>query len=216
MTASAAMADAAPVPGIAGVSRETSLRFARLADLVAQWTPRINLIAPASLDEIATRHIADSAQLADLAPHGWAHWVDLGSGAGFPGLVIAVLAQDSAPGRRITLVDSDQRKAAFLRTAIRELGLGASASVLAARAESLPPLSADVLSARALAPLPALLPLARRHLAPAGRALFPKGRRAGEEIAAARAAGWQFDLLTHPSRTDPEARILDIGEIAHA
>ncbi len=195
------------------VSRETSDKLARLAALVAQWTPRINLIAPATLPEIGTRHIADSAQLLALAPRGWTHWADLGSGAGFPGLVIAILTRDRRPSTRITLVDSDQRKAAFLRTAIRDLGL--SARVIAARAEAIPPFAADVLSARALAPLPALLPLALRHLAPGGRALFPKGRRAGDEIAAAR-ADWHFDLVTHPSLTDPQARILDIGGVAHA
>ncbi len=195
------------------VSRETEGRLTAFAALVAQWTPHINLIAASTLPEIGPRHIADSAQLAGLAPPGWTHWADLGSGGGFPGIVIAILAAQTAPSARVTLVESDQRKAAFLRTAIRTLGL--TATVHCARAEALPPLAADVLSARALAPLPQLIPLALRHLAPTGTALFPKGRRAAEEIAAARAS-WRFTLLSHPSQTDPEARILHLNEIAHA
>ena len=197
---------------LSDVSRETEGLLDRFASLVARWTPRINLIAPSTLAEIGTRHIADSAQLLDHAPPAWSHWADLGSGAGFPGIVIAILARDRIPAPRITLVESDQRKAAFLTTALHDLGL--SARVLAARAETLAPLGADVLSARALAPLAALLPLAQRHLAPGGRALFPKGRRAEDEITVARAA-CRFDLVSHPSRTDPQARILQIVGIAH-
>jgi 16S rRNA (guanine527-N7)-methyltransferase len=195
-----------------GVSRETEAKLKAFADLVARWTPRINLVSVASLAEIEDRHILDSAQLLAYAPLGWSHWADLGSGGGFPGIVIAILAAETAPAARITLVESDQRKATFLRTAIRELGL--TAQVQTARAETLAPLSADVVSARALAPLAQLLPLALRHLALGGRALFPKGRRAQDEITEAR-RDWRFGLTTHPSRTDPEARILQIEGIAH-
>ena len=194
------------------VSRETADRLSRFAALVARWTPHINLIAPSTVPEIESRHIRDSAQLLSFAPPGWTHWADLGSGGGFPGIVIAILADELHPGARVALVDSDQRKAAFLQSAIRDLGL--RARVLTGRAETLPPLGADVLSARALAPLPQLLPLAARHLAPGGRALFPKGRRAQEEITAARAA-WHFNLATHPSSTDPDARILQIEGVTH-
>ena len=196
----------------ANVSRETADRLCRFAALVARWTPHINLIAKSTVPEIERRHIRDSAQLLSFAPLGWTLWADLGSGGGFPGIVIAILADELQPGARITLVDSDQRKAAFLQSAIRDLGL--RARVLSGRAETLPPLGADVLSARALAPLPQLLPLAARHLTPGGRALFPKGRRAEEEIAAARTA-WRFDLVSHPSCTDPDARILQIGGVTH-
>lgn len=204
---------ASPARDSLDVSRETAERLDRFAALVAHWTARINLVSRASLAEIHTRHILDSAQLFDLAPAGWRHWADLGSGGGFPGIVIAILARDRCPGARVTLVESDQRKAAFLRTAVRELDL--PADVRAARAGDLPPLAADVLSARALAPLADLLPLALCHLAPGGIALFPKGRRAGEEVAAAR-RNWRFEAESLPSLTDPEARILRIGGIARA
>jgi 16S rRNA (guanine527-N7)-methyltransferase len=194
------------------VSRETDDLLDRFSALVARWTPRINLIAPSTLAQIGSRHIADSAQLLPLATPDWTHWADLGSGAGFPGIVIAILARHRSPSPRITLVESDQRKAAFLRAAVQDLGL--STRVQAERAETLAPLGADVLSARALAPLAGLLPLAQRHLALGGRALFPKGRRAEDEIATARTA-WRFDLISHPSHTDPQARILQIEGISH-
>jgi 16S rRNA (guanine527-N7)-methyltransferase len=195
------------------VSRETSERLERYADLVKRWNPKINLVSRASLDQLWTRHIIDSAQLFALRPTDARHWADLGSGGGFPGLVIAALAAEAAPDLRVTLVESDSRKAAFLATAARELGL--TVTVKPERIEALAPLGADVLSARALAPLDTLLGYASRHLAPAGRALFPKGARAEEEIAAAR-KHWAFDLHRHPSKTAADGAILEIGAIAHA
>lgn len=195
------------------VSRETSDRLEAFAALVAKWTPKINLIAPGTVAEIESRHIEDSAQLYALAPPGFRHWADLGSGGGFPGIVIAILAAEHDPTACVTLVESDQRKATFLRTALRELGL--SATVASDRIEALAPLQADVVSARALGPLPTLLGLVARHLAPEGRAILPKGRGAAAEVAAARAS-WRFDLAETPSKTDPEARILRIERIALA
>jgi 16S rRNA (guanine527-N7)-methyltransferase len=194
------------------VSRETEARLSAFAALVARWNPRINLVSAATLAQFSTRHLLDSMQLWPLARPGWQHWADLGSGGGFPGIVIAILATEHYPAARISLVESDQRKATFLRTAARELAL--PVDVHAARAESLAPLQADVLSARALASLSALLPLAQRHLGPDGRALFPKGRRYNEELTDTR-RDWTFDLTLHPSLSDPEARILQIERIAH-
>ena len=187
-------------------------RLAALEALVRRWTEKINLIAPSTLPDLWTRHIADSAQLWPLMPDGATTWADLGSGGGFPGLVIAALAADTgAP--RVTLIESDGRKCAFLRTAIRELAL--PATVLDQRVESAPTQSAPVVSARALAPLPALLPFVARHLAPGGTALLPKGREVSAEIEAARAQGWHFTAEEIPSRTDPSARILRVSDISH-
>jgi 16S rRNA (guanine527-N7)-methyltransferase len=152
-------------------------------------------------------------QLYPLAQPVWRHWADLGSGGGFPGIVIAIQAQQDRPTSRMTLVESDQRKATFLRAVIRELGL--NAKVLSDRAESLAPLQADVLTARALGPLTLLLPLAQRHLALHGRALLPKGRSFEKEIDDAR-GDWLFDLVAKPSLTDPQSQILQIERIAHA
>lgn len=196
-----------------GVSRETLQKLEHFADLVAKWTRRINLIAPSSIDGIWNRHILDSAQLVRHAPANATSWIDLGSGAGFPGLVIAALWSETNPQGHVTLVESDQRKAAFLRQAARELAL--AVTIHTTRAESLPPTNADILSARALAPLVNLLPLAARHLAPTGIAIFPKGRNAAAEIEEARKS-WRFDLAIRDSVTDHEGRILRIERIERA
>lgn len=187
-------------------------RLEALEALVRRWTARINLVSPATVPDLWTRHIADSAQLWALAPPGVDRWADLGSGGGFPALVIACLAADvGAP--QVTLIESDQRKCAFLRSAARELGL--SVSVLDARVEAAPAQGAAVVSARALAPLPALLPLVLRHMAPGGTALLPKGRGWEAEVEAARTGGWRFTLEPCPSRTDPSSRVLRVAEIGH-
>ncbi|MGC9446478.1 16S rRNA (guanine(527)-N(7))-methyltransferase RsmG [Cereibacter johrii] len=194
------------------VSRETSEKLSHFVALVEKWNKAVNLIGRSTVDSIWTRHVLDSAQLrAHLALHPRL-WLDLGSGSGFPGIVIAILAADDSPQSRFVLVESDQRKATFLRTACRELEL--SASVLAARIESLPPQGADVISARALAALPELCALAAPHLAPNGICLFPKGAGHISEIAAARQS-WNMEVETLPSLTDPDAVILKLKALAH-
>jgi 16S rRNA (guanine527-N7)-methyltransferase len=175
---------------------------------LARWSAAINLVAPATLADSWNRHILDSAQLFTLAPVDARHWADLGSGGGLPGLVIAILGQER--GLSVTLVESDRRKAAFLRAQIAEHALGAR--VETARAEALAPLGADVVTARALAPLDRLLPMVTRHLAPGGTALLPKGRRWATELAAAQ-TGWSFDCEDLPSAMDPDARILRMTRI---
>ncbi len=197
----------------ANVSRETMDRFDGYATLIRQWSPRINLVAKGSLDHLWQRHIADSAQIFALAPENFSNWLDLGSGGGLPGAVIAILAAEKAPKARITLVESDQRKAVFLRTLARATGVGFS--VIATRIEELEPHAADVVSARALAPLPRLLDYAKKHLVPGGTALFPKGARFAEELAIAKKT-WSFRAEIVPSMTDKEAAILKIGEIERA
>ena len=203
----------AAVLAVLKVSRETEARLDGFAALVAKWNPAINLVSRKSLPEIWARHILDSAQVFDLAPEGARHWADLGAGGGFPGIVVAILAAERAPGLRVTLVESDQRKAAFLREAIRATGV--NASVCAERIETLNPLMADVLSARALAPLGRLLDFAERHLAPGGVAIFPKGATHGAELAES-LERWRFSVQKHPSRTGTDAVLLCIGDIARA
>lgn len=194
------------------VSRETSHRLESLTALLLKWNPAINLVAKSTVADAWTRHILDSAQIYRLAPEVVAHWADLGSGGGFPGLVIACLAKELDPQRKMTLVESDQRKATFLRQAARQLDL--SVTVLAQRIEEIPALQADVLSARALAALPQLCTFAHRHLASDGLALFPKGAQYRAELTDA-GREWQFDLNVVPSETDPAAVILAMKAIAH-
>jgi 16S rRNA (guanine527-N7)-methyltransferase len=192
------------------VSRETEARLTAFVELVARWTPKINLISRSSLPDVWMRHIIDSVQVFTLADSGDL-WVDIGSGGGFPGIVAAICAREARPDARFVLIESDQRKAAFLRTAIRELDL--KAEVIAKRIGDAPPQGADILSARALADLAGLLEHAERHLAPGGTALFPKGESWQKELAAARRA-WQFEAETITSLTNPNSVILCIKGIS--
>ncbi|TVR47556.1 MAG: 16S rRNA (guanine(527)-N(7))-methyltransferase RsmG [Rhodobacteraceae bacterium] len=192
------------------VSRETLTRLTLFADLLRKWTPAINLVATGTIPDMWTRHIVDSAQLFCVAPPDARHWLDLGSGGGLPGIVCAILAAELQPDCRFTLVESDARKSAFLMTAKRELSL--PITVLTERAETLAPQKADLVTARALAPLPRLLPLVARHLAKGGVAVLPKGKNHATELAAARRE-WQFTTDTRDSLTDPAARVLVLKEL---
>jgi len=193
------------------VSRETSDKLTLFANIVEKWTPKINLISKASVPYIWQRHIEDSIQIYSLVPPV-SSWVDLGSGGGFPAIVVALLAQQDGRSSKFTLVESDQRKCVFLRTAIRELGL--KVEVLNDRIENIPPLEANVVSARALAELPLLIGLASRHMKSDGIAIFPKGKNWKVEDAKARKS-WAYSNESIPSKTDPSAAILKIKEIKH-
>lgn len=190
------------LPGLA-VDEATIEALRAYQQALARWNAAINLVAPASLADGWTRHILDSAQLYPLAPAAARQWADLGSGGGLPGIVIAILARGTP--LQVSLVESDRRKAAFLRSQIAEHRL--TATVHTERAEVLAPLAADVVSARALAPLDRLLPMVARHLAPGGIALLPKGQGWATEVGQA-----QLDRMFHvehlASATDPDARIL--------
>jgi 16S rRNA (guanine527-N7)-methyltransferase len=193
------------------VSRETIARLEALSAIALKWNKRINLIGRDTEATLWQRHMADSAQLWALRPTMAGSWVDLGSGAGFPALVLAAFAADIAPAWRFTLVESDVRKAAFLAEASRAMDL--APTILDRRIETLAPLCADVLSARALAPLDRLLAHAEKHLAPHGIGLFPKGETVHKEIAAA-AAKWRFDRRIHLSVTEPGAAIVEVGAVS--
>jgi 16S rRNA (guanine527-N7)-methyltransferase len=190
------------------VSRETRARLDRLKFLLLEWNRRINLVAERDEGAIERRHIVDSLQLWPLLPLR-GPLVDLGSGAGFPGLVLALVAE-----RPIHLIESDRRKAAFLTEASRVLGL-AHVQVHAMRIEAVPLTGMAAVTARALAPLRDLLPHAARLLAPGGVAVFPKGRNAEAELTEA-AHDWTMRIERFQSRTDPEATILRLSDIRRA
>lgn len=192
------------------VSRETIDRLAQYEALLKKWNPAINLVAPSTIDAIWSRHFLDSAQIFDLAGSG-EHWADLGSGGGFPGMVVAILAAVERPDLRVTLVESDHRKAAFLNQVAHATGI--EPSIRAERIEAAAPLAADILTARALAPLAKLLDFAARHLATGGKAIFPKGENSEAEIAEALET-WRFSYEKVASRTAAEATILIIGGIS--
>ena len=199
-------ADRANALRLVPVSRETLARLDAFAALLARWQRAVQLVAPADLSKLWTRHIADSLQLIELVPRAKI-WADLGFGAGFPGLVIALAFGDSARGF-VHLVESDRRKAAFLREAIRITQ--APAKVYAERIESVAKRLADeveVVTARALAPLPQLLQLAAPFLAKGIPALFPKGQDVDNELTES-TKSWNIQATIVPSRTHPHGKIV--------
>lgn len=198
------------LPGL-DVSRETITRLGLYESLLHKWNPAINLVSPGTLADSWARHFVDSAQLLSVAPADAKTWLDLGSGGGFPGLVVAVLAKELRPNLAVTLVESDARKAAFLAEAARQTDVAVTIKV--ERVEMLTPCNSDIISARALAPLARLLAMAEEHLAPGGTGLFPKGAQADAEVAEALET-FRFTLQKIPSQTDPMAVILSVGGIS--
>ena len=190
------------------VSRETAQRLDRFVELLLKWQRVSNLIADSSVRHLWTRHIADSLQLIELAPDART-WVDLGSGAGFPGLVLACALADTA-GAVAHLIESNAKKAAFLREAARVTR--AAAVVHHGRAEDLVPAwqsGVDVVTARALAPLSILLGLAAPMVKRGAKALFLKGQDVEAELTQATKC-WNIEAVILPSRTDRRGRIVEI------
>jgi 16S rRNA (guanine527-N7)-methyltransferase len=193
------------------VSRETIAALKTYEALVLKWTTSINLIAPSTRGGIWSRHIEDSAQVVDLIPPQSKNLVDFGSGAGFPALVVAILAREVLPSLEVTCLESDQRKCAFLRAVARETGV--RVRVLSERIESAPVCDAEVATARAVAPVVDLLGFAERHRHQKGTCLFLKGGRARNEVSEAQKL-WQFQPQYHPSKTDPDGCVIEIGEFS--
>ena len=192
---------------LASVSRETGEKLDLYVAELRRWQRITNLVGPKTLATIWERHVADSLQLVDLAEGE--SWADIGSGAGFPGLAVAI----TRPGVHMTLIESDGRKCAFLRHVARVTGT--TATVLNSRAEAalaaLP--TPDIVSARAVAPLRRLLELCRKPLEAGATGLFPKGRSFAVELTHA-AESWRFDTDVLPSRVDREGRILRIRNLS--
>jgi 16S rRNA (guanine527-N7)-methyltransferase len=191
------------------VSRETRDRLDAFAALLLKWQASINLVAPSTASQLWSRHIEDGLALFDLAPER-RQWVDLGSGGGLPGIVLAIQLRET--GGHIDLVESNNKKAAFLRTAVRELDV--PARIHAARIESVGAVigSADTVTARALASLDQLLAWVGADLRPDAICLFAKGRDHEREIAAASAL-WRYDMVKHDPKTADGSVILRIADL---
>lgn len=193
------------------VSRETATRLDRLVDLLRQWQRTTNLVAASTLPKVWTRHVADSLQLLGLAPHA-RHWVDLGSGGGFPGLVLACALAEQPDGK-VHLVESQGKKCAFLREATRTIAL--PATVHCERIESFVQNfseRADVVTARALAPLSTLCGYVEPLLKRGAQALLPKGQDVEAELTEA-SRYWNIAADLVPSQTEPKARIVVISAL---
>lgn len=212
MSANNLSKDRAAALKLTPVSRETEAALDRFVELFLRWQRAVQLVSASTIPKIWTRHIADSLQLLDLAP-GAKIWADLGSGGGFPGAVIA-LALKGKPGALVHLIESDQRKAAFLREAVRALDL--PAQVHAERIESaatraLPGL--EIVAARALAPMPELLEITHPFLRNGAKGLFMKGANVDNELTTA-TKSWNIQSTIVPSRTDAEGRIVIVEQVS--
>jgi 16S rRNA (guanine527-N7)-methyltransferase len=197
--------DAQGFAEIVPVSRETLARLEAYAALLTQWSQRINLVGRSTIADLWRRHILDSAQLWPLLPASVRHLIDLGTGAGFPGLVLAILG---VPG--VELVEADSRKCAFLREAARIAAAGVT--IRPCRIEAVPPHPFDLVTARACAPLDRLLDLAEPFLASGSECLFLKGERVGEELTLAR-KHWTMTASLIQSRSDPRGVVLRLQQV---
>jgi 16S rRNA (guanine527-N7)-methyltransferase len=193
---------------ITGVSRETLSRLKAYADILKDWNTRHNLVSKGSLTDIWRRHIWDSAQLAPLVPETAKSLADLGSGAGFPGLVLAELLRGRVA---VTLFEATAKKCAFLKAAAERMGL--PVTIQNARMEDQPPKPFDVVTARACAPLPVLLRYAQNFMGPNSVCLFLKGQNVGSELTQAHKS-WKVKVRQIPSLTDPSGVILKLRELA--
>jgi len=189
-----------------GVSRETLAKLTAYADLLVDWNARHNLVAKSTLPDLWQRHFWDSAQLAPLVPQNTRTLADLGSGAGFPGLVLAALL----PNVTVTLHEATTKKCAFLREAADRMGL--HVTIENARIEDLSPRLFDVVTARALAPLPRLLDYAQKFVGPNGVCLFLKGQNVGSELTEAHKY-WNMKVSQVPSQTDPSGAMVIVKEL---
>ncbi len=191
------------------ISERQQDTLTRYADMLLTWNEKVNLISRRNPSDLWERHMLDSAQLMEVLPAAPParplRIADLGSGGGFPGLVLAILGAGE-----VYMVESDGRKAAFLREVSRETGV--EVAIHSARIETMVPLQADCVTARALAPLPKLLGYVVRHLVPGGRALLLKGRSREGELTSARRQ-WSMDLSERPSLSDPESAVLVIENL---
>ena len=204
-------ADKAAALKLTPVSRETEVRLDRYVDLLMAWQAKTNLIAPSTLPQLWTRHISDSLQLLDLAPNA-RHWLDFGSGGGFPGVVLAC-AMAEYPGASVQLVERIAKKAAFLREALRVTGAPGSV-VLADIGDYVDSLRApvDCVTARAVAPLHMLLGFAAPLVQRGAKALFLKGQDVESELTEA-TKYWNIQPLLHPSRTGGHGWIVELNTI---
>ena len=190
------------------VSRETEERLARYEALLLQRNQTLSLISATTEDTIWTRHFLDSAQLLPLIPQPERPVVDIGTGAGFPGLVLAILGLPD-----VHLVENNMHKVAFLKAVIEDIGL--SVTVHGMKSDAVRPFAAGVVTARALKPLSELIGLGRRFLSADSVCIFPKGRRAEEEMAVA-ARKWHMKAERFPSMTDPESTIFRLSGVTEA
>ena len=191
-----------------GVSDPTLARLIAYAELLEKWQKKINLVGRNTLPDLWQRHMLDSAQLFPLLPNPTGSMVDLGSGAGFPGLVLAIMGVGD-----VTMVESDSRKCAFIAEAMRVTETGSAARLENRRIEDMPPARFDVVISRALASLDTLLSLSESFIDPETICLFPKGKKVDEELTETRKK-WMMQISRIPNQSDPSGTILKLENVA--
>lgn len=200
--------------GAADLQRETGAnpvvmaRLQRYAETLLEWSTRMNLVSAASLPDLWHRHVFDSAQLVPMIPATATRLLDFGSGAGLPALILAALLAER-PGLHVTMVESIEKKCAFLRAAAAAMAVEPIVTVHRGRVEDLKGGQADVITARAVAPLDTLLHYAQQFTGKSTLCLFPKGRTAADELTQARRS-WRIDAELIPSRSDPEGSVVAV------
>lgn len=200
----------ADLQSICPVSRETMERLDHFVGLFSKWSKSVNLVAPSTLPDIWNRHVADSLQIFSLNP-GPNRWLDLGSGGGFPGIITAIMLLQTEGGY-VDLVESNHKKAAFLRMALIETGARGTVHAIRVEEAGLRLSGQRAISARALAELDTLLSMTLSWTASGAQAWFHKGRDYSREIEKARRS-WTFDLIEHRSKVDAESVILQIDRV---
>ena len=191
-----------------GVSDGVLARLQAYADLLVKWQKKINLVGKGTLPDLWNRHMLDSAQLYPLLPNAECTVIDFGSGAGFPGLVLAIMG-----GPKVTLVESDGRKCAFLAEAIRVTETGSAVRLENRRIEAIEPFQVDVVTSRALASVDNLLIFGEKFLGKETICLFPKGKTVDDELTETQKE-WKMRVSKIQSRTDPSGTILKLEEIS--
>ena len=192
------------------VSRETIQKLRIYSDLAKKWSKSLNIVAKSTLDHFWSRHIVDSAAVFQSAGLAAGKWLDIGSGGGLPGLVVAILANELTPKVSVTCVEADLRKCEFMRTVARETGT--KVGIISRRVEDLPLQRADVITARAFAPLDKLLPIIKPHLGPGGVAILHKGENWRSELDLA-LESWEFTFEKEDNTENPGSVLLKIGDI---
>jgi 16S rRNA (guanine527-N7)-methyltransferase len=196
-----------------GVSRETSAMLDAYVDLLSKWQRSINLVSPKSMEDLWRRHILDCGQLVGLAPRYARNWVDLGAGAGLPGLVVAILLKESGDHSRVTLIEANGKKAAFLKEAIRLTGV--RAQVIQGRIEDAvnSGIPCDIVTARALAPMQELLRLSSTLFMNGAQGYFLKGQDVEAELTDS-AKSWKMQVQLLRSLSDPNGRIVHVTALS--
>ncbi len=187
-------------------------RLDAFVDMLRIWNAGVNLVATSTLEDVWSRHILDAAQLFSFRPKGNLRWLDVGSGAGLPGMVLAIVSEADICDHEFILVEANTRRAEFLKMATRQLGV--NVDVVALRIEQCAPVGADIITARAVARIDTLVKLFRPHLANRGRAILPKGKSYRREIRLA-SRHWRFSWQAFPSLTSADGMIVVLKDLAY-